>query len=124
MLLDRLRPSVRAWRILVSGMDDDVDPAQTSIPGASWIFTRDDLARALLAMRMNGAPLPRDHGLPARLIVPGWYGCACIKWVNRLELVAEDAPATSQMREFASRTHQPSEPGGTPPAVARDYIPA
>jgi len=73
---------------------------------------------------MNGAPLPRDHGRPVRLIVPGWYGCACIKWVNRIELVPDDAPATSQMREFASRTHQPSQPGGAPPAVARDYLPA
>jgi DMSO/TMAO reductase YedYZ molybdopterin-dependent catalytic subunit len=123
-LLDRLRPSARSWRVLVSGVDDEADPMRTSVPGASWIFTRDDLARAMLALRMNGAPLPRDHGLPVRLVVPGWYGCACIKWVNRIELVAEDAAATSQMREFASRTHQPSGPGAMPPALAREYIPA
>src|SRR5206468_12444563 len=67
VLLDRLRPSTRDWRVLVSGVDDDVDPAQTSMPGASWIFTRDDFARAMLALRMNGAPLPRDHGFPVRL---------------------------------------------------------
>ena len=108
---------------------------QTSVPGASWIFSRDDLQRALLALRMNGAPLPRDHGFPVRLIVPGWYGCACIKWVNRIELVPDDAPATSQMREFASRTHQPFDASrragsptaagpGPPQALARDYLPA
>ena len=68
---------------------------------------------------MNDAPLPRDHGAPVRLIVPGWYGCACIKWVNRVDLVPDTAPATVQMREFAARTHQ----SGTP-ALARDYIPA
>jgi DMSO/TMAO reductase YedYZ molybdopterin-dependent catalytic subunit len=123
-LLDRLRPSGRGWRIRVSGVDDDADPSHTSVPGASWIFAPDDLRRAMLAVRMNGAPLPRDHGQPVRLIVPGWYGCACIKWVNRIELVADDAPATWQMREFASRTHQPSDSGGAPPALARDYIPA
>ena len=55
---------------------------------------------------------------------PGWYGCACIKWVSRIELVPDDAPATSQMREFATRTHQPSGSGATPPALAREYIPA
>jgi DMSO/TMAO reductase YedYZ molybdopterin-dependent catalytic subunit len=125
-LLDRVRPSDRAWRVLVSGVDDASDSGGTSQPGASWIFSRDDLERALLAVRMNGVALPRDHGFPVRLIVPGWYGCACIKWVNRIELVPDDAPATPQMREFASRTHQPFDPlrAGTTPALARDYIPA
>jgi DMSO/TMAO reductase YedYZ molybdopterin-dependent catalytic subunit len=134
-LLGRLAPSSSVWRVLVSGVDDDADAMQTSVPGASWIFSRDDLQRALLALRMNGAPLPRDHGFPVRLIVPGWYGCACVKWVNRIELVPDDAPATSQMREFASRTHQPFDASkrsgsstkagpGSPPALARDYLPA
>ena len=68
---------------------------------------------------MNGAPLPLDHGAPVRLIVPGWYGCACIKWVDRIDLVDDAAPATSQMREFAARTHQ--SPGA---ALARDFSPA
>jgi len=132
-LLDRVTPTARlgrrslgdGGRVLVSGLDDDSDPAGTSVPGASWIFSREDLDRALLATRMNGAPLPRDHGLPVRLIVPGWYGCACIKWVNRIDLVADNAPATTQMREFAARTHQPfaSEPG-LDSRLAREFIPA
>jgi len=107
-LLDRARPSVASYRVLVSGVDDEASRPRTSTPGASWIFSRDDLQRALLAVRMNGAPLPRDHGFPVRLVVPGWYGCSCIKWVDRIDLVPDDAPATSQMREFATRTHQPS----------------
>ncbi|HKB12837.1 MAG TPA: molybdopterin-dependent oxidoreductase [Vicinamibacterales bacterium] len=118
-LLDRLQPTRTPYRVLVSGVDDDSRQWRTSIAGASWIFSRDELSRALLAMRMNGAALPRDHGAPVRLIVPGWYGCACIKWVDRIELVADDAPATSQMREFASRTHQPAGA-----ALARDFVPA
>jgi hypothetical protein len=68
---------------------------------------------------MNGVPLPADHGFPVRLIVPGWYGCACIKWVDRIDLVPEDAPATSQMEEFAARTHQ--DPAAR---LARDFTPA
>lgn len=117
-VLDRIRPSARAYRVLVSGVDDG-GPAVTSVPGASWIFSRDDLQRALLAAGMNGAPLPPDHGLPVRLVVPGWYGCACIKWVDRIELVPDDVPAMTQMREFAARTHQ------DPRAVlARDFTPA
>ena len=74
---------------------------------------------------MNGAPLPRDHGFPVRLIVPGWYGCASIKWVNRIDLVPDDEPSTSQMREFATRTHQPFDsPITGPPPPARDFVPA
>lgn len=118
-VLDRVRPSTAQWRVLVSGVDDPADPGRTSVPGASWIFSREDLRRAFLATRMNGAPLPLDHGAPIRLIVPGWYGCACIKWVNRVDLVADDAPATPQMREYASRTHQQGQP-----ERARDYEPA
>jgi hypothetical protein len=115
-VLDRVRPASPVHRVLVSGVDHEASAARTSVPGASWIFARSDLDRALLATRMNGTPLPADHGAPLRLIVPGWYGCACIKWVNRIELVTDDAPATAQMREFAARTHQKGVP-----ALARDY---
>jgi DMSO/TMAO reductase YedYZ molybdopterin-dependent catalytic subunit len=118
-LLDRVQPASASHRILVSGVDDTTRRWRTSVAGASWIFSRDDLSRALLAVRMNGAPLPRDHGSPVRLIVPGWYGCACIKWVDRIELVAADAAATSQMQEFAGRTHQAKGA-----SHARDFIPA
>lgn len=40
---------------------------------------------AMLAVAMNGAPLPRTHGFPARLVTPGLYGMlGCTKWVTRL----------------------------------------
>jgi DMSO/TMAO reductase YedYZ molybdopterin-dependent catalytic subunit len=121
-------------RILVSGTDP-AGPSATSARGASWVFSREDLERAVLAVQMNDAPLPADHGGPARLIVPGWYGCACIKWVDRIDWVADDAAATSQMLEFAARTHQPfdaaavaaslrAETRGPGALKARDFVPA
>ena len=45
-------------------------------------------ADTLLALRMNGEALPRLHGAPARVIVPGWYGMASTKWVTRIRLEA------------------------------------
>jgi DMSO/TMAO reductase YedYZ molybdopterin-dependent catalytic subunit len=39
----------------------------------------------LLAYDMNGAPLPPQHGYPLRLLVPGWYGMASVKWLTRIE---------------------------------------
>ena len=38
----------------------------------------------LLAFQMNGEPLPPAHGFPLRAIVPGWYGMASIKWLQRI----------------------------------------
>ena len=40
----------------------------------------------ILAYEMNGEPLPVVHGFPVRLIVPGWYGIAQVKWLERIEL--------------------------------------
>jgi DMSO/TMAO reductase YedYZ molybdopterin-dependent catalytic subunit len=40
----------------------------------------------LLCYEMNGAPLPREHGFPVRLIAPGWYGVANVKWLTRIEV--------------------------------------
>ncbi|MEN3361403.1 MAG: hypothetical protein V7637_5385 [Mycobacteriales bacterium] len=39
-------------------------------------------ADVLVAYEMNGVPLPVQHGYPARLIVPGWYGMAQVKWLQ------------------------------------------
>ena len=72
--------------------------------------------RPFLATGMNRGPLPLDHGAPVRLVVPGWYGCSWIKWVDELRLATPDAAATTQMREFAGRTHQDGVP-----ELARDY---
>ena len=117
--IDRLGAAPGAAAVRVTGLDHDA-PSLRSAPGASWIVPLDALDRlgAFLAVRMNGAALPPDHGAPVRLVVPGWYGCAWIKWVNELRLVRADEPATAQMKEFASRTHQ----AGIPP-LARDFAP-
>ncbi|MEZ4736923.1 MAG: sulfite oxidase [Caldilineaceae bacterium] len=40
----------------------------------------------LLCYEMNGEPLPARHGYPVRLIVPGWYGIANVKWLQRIEV--------------------------------------
>ena len=40
----------------------------------------------LLCYEMNGEPLPQANGAPLRLIAPGWYGIACVKWLKRIEV--------------------------------------
>ena len=46
-------------------------------------------ADTLLAFRMNGESLPPSHGAPVRAVIPGWYGVSSIKWISRVELLAE-----------------------------------
>jgi DMSO/TMAO reductase YedYZ molybdopterin-dependent catalytic subunit len=41
----------------------------------------------LVAYAMNGQPIPPEHGGPLRLIVPGWYGMASVKWLAEIEVV-------------------------------------
>jgi DMSO/TMAO reductase YedYZ molybdopterin-dependent catalytic subunit len=41
----------------------------------------------LLAYAMNGEPLPPEHGFPLRLVVPGWYGMASVKWITRIAAI-------------------------------------
>lgn len=108
LVLERERALPKGTRVGVSGIDETALFSRTSEPGAAWIFSRDDLqsSGAFLATAMNGRPLGPHHGFPLRLVVPGWYACCSIKWVDRIELVPDDAPATPHMREFASRTDQ------------------
>lgn len=99
-----------AW-IRVTGWDEaSLSPGER--PDASWIFSERELlrAKAFLATGINGAELPPENGGPVRLLIPGWYGCACIKWVRSMEWLDGDPPATPFMREYAARTHQDGIP--------------
>jgi DMSO/TMAO reductase YedYZ molybdopterin-dependent catalytic subunit len=40
----------------------------------------------MLAWALNGEPLSRDHGFPLRVIMPGWYGVANVKWLSEIHL--------------------------------------
>lgn len=63
-------------------------------PGTHTFSRSLPLAKALhpdtlLALDMNGEPLPREHGRPVRALVPGWYAMDSVKWITSIELVTE-----------------------------------
>lgn len=51
---------------------------------------------AILARTLNGTPLTPQHGAPLRLVAPGRACFYSVKWVDRLEVVAEEAPTTGE----------------------------
>jgi hypothetical protein len=53
-------------------------------------------AGALIAFGMNGETLPRRHGYPARLVLPGVYGFKSVKWLTRIEIAAGSHAGTWQ----------------------------
>jgi DMSO/TMAO reductase YedYZ molybdopterin-dependent catalytic subunit len=46
-------------------------------------------ADTLVAYEMNGQPIPAQHGGPVRLVVPGWYGMASVKWLERISALEQ-----------------------------------
>jgi len=65
----------------------------------------------LLALEMNGKPLKPAHGAPLRLIVPGWYGMASVKWVSRIEALTAPFAGYFQSERYifleSGRTAEP-----------------
>jgi len=82
---------------LPQGLDRDQVVVERSIPIDKAL---DD---CLLAWEMNGEPIPRSHGGPLRLIVPGYFGCNQIKFVKRLAFTAEQGPAKIQQTGYRMR---------------------
>lgn len=59
--------------------------------------------KAWVAWEVGGRPLPRQHGGPARLLVPHLYFWKSAKWVSRLELMAEDRPGFWEQNGYHDR---------------------
>jgi DMSO/TMAO reductase YedYZ molybdopterin-dependent catalytic subunit len=59
-----------------------------------------DLHDAMLAYEMNGAPLPREHGAPVRVVIPEMYGYKNTKWVQRIVVTDQVAPGYWEQRGY------------------------
>ena len=93
-LLQRAEMANKAREIILEGADNGTI-AEPPRPSGKINFARslpvekamDDV---LLAFAMNGEPLSAAHGFPLRAVVPGWYGMASIKWLQRI--IVTDQP--------------------------------
>ena len=57
-------------------------------------------AEPLLAYALNGDPLTRHQGFPLRLLVPGWYGVANVKWLSQIHVQVEQYLGKFQARWY------------------------
>jgi DMSO/TMAO reductase YedYZ molybdopterin-dependent catalytic subunit len=110
-LLEEAGPLDEAVELVFAGADRGVQKEiehdyERSLPIADAL--RDEV---LLAYEMNGAPLPPQHGFPLRLVVPGWYGMASVKWLTRITAVSEPFEGFQQL---AYRYRQLPEDDGVP----------
>lgn len=113
-LLERAGVDAAAVELLATGADvgprDDAD--------GPVIFARSlpmDVALhpdTLVATHMDGMPLTSAHGAPARLIVPGWYGMASVKWLTSLELLTAPFTGYFQRKRYVYETPEGVEPVG------------
>ena len=56
----------------------------------------------LLVYEMNGEPLPNLNGFPVRLIAPGWYGIANVKWLTRIEVLDRRYEGNFMARDYVT----------------------
>jgi DMSO/TMAO reductase YedYZ molybdopterin-dependent catalytic subunit/rhodanese-related sulfurtransferase/glyoxylase-like metal-dependent hydrolase (beta-lactamase superfamily II) len=90
-ILDRAGLSAAARDVVFRGADAGFVDGSTAPVRFERSLSVDDASGsgALVAYAMNGEPLPLQHGRPVRLIVPGWYAVASVKWLTDIEAIGE-----------------------------------
>jgi DMSO/TMAO reductase YedYZ molybdopterin-dependent catalytic subunit len=109
-LLVEADPEGDAVDVVFTGLDRGIDQGvehayERSLPVADALA-----GDALLAYELNGQPLPRQHGFPLRLVAPGWYGMASVKWLARIEVIDHAFDGHQQSKKYRFRRDE-ADPG-------------
>jgi DMSO/TMAO reductase YedYZ molybdopterin-dependent catalytic subunit len=80
--------------------------------------------RNLLCYEMNGVPLPPEHGFPVRLIAPGWYGVANVKWLTNIHVSDQRYAGQFMARDYVTirEEQRDGEPVWTFSTVRHDRL--
>lgn len=68
--------------------------------GSSICLEKALAPEVLLVHEMNDAPLPREHGFPLRLLVPGYVGARSVKWLQEITLQSQPSTSYFQARDY------------------------
>ena len=102
----------QAVEVLFTGLDRGVEGGIPQAYERSLPLSDAVEAGAILCWGMGDAPLPPQHGFPLRLVVPGWYGMANVKWLQRI--TALDAPFSGYQQARGYRVRQSDDEPGEP----------
>lgn len=90
--------------IVFTGLDRGVEGDEVQYYQRSLSVTEAIRQEVMLVYEMNGEPLQPQHGYPLRLLVPGWYGMASVKWLDRIEAVPEPFHGYQMVRAYRYAT--------------------
>lgn len=76
-----------AVELVFTGADHGIQGGSEEAYARSLTVAQAMHPEVMLVYEMNGVPLPPQHGAPLRLLVPGWYGMASVKWLASIEAV-------------------------------------
>lgn len=95
-LLARAEPTENATHLLCHGYD-----------GYSTNLSLEEALKpdVLLTHEVDGAPLPREHGGPVRMITPQLYAWKGAKWISRIEILEQDKPGFWEERGYSMTAH-------------------
>ena len=101
-----------AREVVFTGLDQGVQGQEVQYYQRSLTVDEALAEDVLLAYEMNGQPLQPQHGYPLRLIVPGWYGMTQVKWLDRIEAVAQPFQGYQMVGSYryAQSAEDPGEP--------------
>lgn len=102
------RPGAAHIAFAAPDVSDRADPPQPY--GGSIPLAKARSGEVLLAWSMNGQPLPRVHGGPVRVVVPGYIGARSVKWVQRI--TAQAQPSDNYFQAVAYRLLPPEATAG------------
>src|SRR5215469_4851962 len=109
-LLQRAGAKPTGKHVMFRGLDEvpgKVPPFMRSIPIEKAMDSD-----TLVATHMNGAPLNKYHGFPARVLVPGWLGAASCKWLTEINVIEKEFDGNFMKPGYRFPNH-PVEPGGS-----------
>jgi DMSO/TMAO reductase YedYZ molybdopterin-dependent catalytic subunit len=103
-ILSLVQPATDSVEILFTGADSGEVRTGESTPYARSLPLELALhPDVMLVWGMNGERLPLNHGYPLRLLVPGWYGMASVKWLQEISLLTIPFEGFFQQGDYVYR---------------------
>ncbi len=109
-LLEQTEIKSSATEVVFHGADQGIDNGSVHHFARSLSVADAMHDDVMLVWQMNGLPLLPQHGFPLRLIVPGWYGMASVKWLNKIDVIDHAFNGHQQVGTYVYRSDD-NDPG-------------